>query len=131
MSLVQNFLSSKTFAVAGASNDRTKFGNRVFLTLLAHGKEVHPLHPKEEFVEGHKAYPTVHDLESVPEALSIVTPPHVTATVIDQAIAAGVKRIWMQPGAEHPEACERARTAGLEVIDDGSCLLIEIRSFSN
>jgi predicted CoA-binding protein len=30
----------------------------------------------------------------------------------------------MQPGAEDPEAGQLARQAGLNVIDDGSCLLI-------
>ncbi len=56
--------------------------------------------------------------------LSILTPPHVTRGVIQQAIAAGVKNIWMQPGAEDDKASQAARDAGLNVIDDGSCVLV-------
>jgi predicted CoA-binding protein len=48
----------------------------------------------------------------------------VSDPVIRQAIAAGVKNIWMQPGAEDSEGSQAARDAGLNVIDDGSCILI-------
>lgn len=47
-----------------------------------------------------------------------------STTLVEQAIAAGVKNIWMQPGAEHAEASNLARKAGLNVIDDGSCILV-------
>jgi len=63
-------------------------------------------------------------LPLVPEALSIITPPEVTRQVIADAIAAGVQHIWMQPGAEHEQASESARKAGVNVIDDGSCILV-------
>ena len=43
-----------------------------------------------------------------------------------QAIAAGVKNIWMQPGAEDSKGSQAARDAGLNVIDDGSCILVLI-----
>jgi predicted CoA-binding protein len=46
-----------------------------------------------------------------PESLSIVTPPHVTREVIRQAIAAGVRNIWMQPGAEDSQGSQLAREA--------------------
>jgi len=50
----------------------------------------------------------------------------VTETVVREAIEAGVKRIWMQPGAESPAAVAAAEAAGLEVIADGSCLLVAL-----
>ncbi|MFN5101675.1 MAG: CoA-binding protein, partial [Planctomycetota bacterium] len=54
----------------------------------------------------------------------IVTPPHVTRLVVEQAIRAGVKNLWMQPGAEDLQASKQARESGLNVIDDGSCVLV-------
>ena len=118
------FLAAKTFAVAGASRDRSKYGNKVFQALVASGRTVYPLNPSAPEVEGHPAYATIADLPEVPESLSIVTPPHVTREVIQQAIAAGVKNIWMQPGAEDSQGSKLAREAGLNVIDDGSCVLV-------
>jgi predicted CoA-binding protein len=120
------FLAAKTFAVAGASRDRSKYGNKVFQALVASGRRVDPLNPSAREVEGHAAYASIADLPEVPESLSVVTPPHVTREVIQQAIAAGVKNIWMQPGAEDPQGSNFAREAGLNVIDDGSCILVAL-----
>ncbi len=118
------FLAAKTFAVAGASRDRSKYGNKVFQALVASGRTAYPLNPSAPEVEGHPAYAKIADLPEVPESLSIVTPPNVTREIIQQAIAAGVKNIWMQPGAEDSHGSKLAREAGLNVIDDGSCVLV-------
>lgn len=121
---VRAFLSAKTFAVAGASTDRSKYGNMIFRRLIETEHETYPLNPKADTVEGHDAFAQVADLPVVPEALSIITPPAVTRMVVKDAILAGVKHIWMQPGAEDSEASAAAREAGLNVVDDGSCLLV-------
>jgi predicted CoA-binding protein len=124
MNSIENFLAAKTYAVAGASARTHKYGYKVFKALLAAGRETYPLNLVTEEIEGHKAYPKIAELPIVPEALSIITPPEVTRQVIADAIEAGVKHIWMQPGAEHEQASESAREAGINVIDDGSCILV-------
>ena len=124
MNPLQAFLNAGTFAVAGASRDRSKYGNQVFLALVASGRRVYPLNPTAGEVEGHAAYGTLPQLPVIPESLSIVTPPSITRQVIEQAIALGVKNVWMQPGAEDEQASSAARKAGLNVIDDGSCILV-------
>ncbi|HUP79053.1 MAG TPA: CoA-binding protein [Pirellula sp.] len=124
MNNIEVFLSASTFAVAGASLDRSKYGNTVFRAIAASGRTIYPLNPTASEVEDQTAYASIADLPVVPESLSIVTPPHVTREVIQQAIAAGVKNIWMQPGAEDAQASQAAREAGLNVIDDGSCVLV-------
>ena len=124
MNNIEVFLKASTFAVAGASQDRSKYGNKVFRAIVASGRTVYALNPTAVEVEGHPAFVSIAELPVVPESLSIVTPPHVTRQVIQQAIAAGVKNIWMQPGAEDPRGSKAARDAGLNVIDDGSCVLV-------
>ncbi len=124
MNNIEEFLKAKTFAVAGASRNRTKYGNKVFRAIIASGHTVYPLNPTAPEVEGQTAYASIAVLPAVPESLSIVTPPHVTREVIQQAIAAGVGNIWMQPGAEDANGSQAARDAGLNVIDDGSCVLV-------
>ena len=118
------FLRAESFAVAGASTNRDKYGNRVFRALLDSGRTVFPLNPNAETVEERPAFKNLSDLPSVPKALSIVTAPTVTQTLIEEALELGVEHIWMQPGAEHSDASSSARKAGLNVIDDGSCILV-------
>ncbi len=120
----QAFLAASSFAVAGASRDRTKYGNQVFRALVDSNRSVVPLNRSATEIEGYPSYARLQDLPKPPESLSIVTPPHVTREVVTQAIAAGVRHLWMQPGAEDAEASAQARAAGLNVIDDGSCVLV-------
>lgn len=124
MNNIEEFLKASTFAVAGASKDQAKYGNKVFRALVVSRRQVYPLNPTTSEVEGHPAYASIADIPVVPESLSIVTPPHVTRQVIQQAIAAGVKNVWMRPGSEDNQASQVAREAGLNVIDDGSCILV-------
>jgi len=120
---VEKFLTSETYAVAGASNKREKFGNRVFRTLIESGRSTYPLNPAASEIEGHAAYASIVDLPVVPGALSIITPPKVTRKIVAAAIAAGIKNIWIQPGAQDEIASQSARDAGINIIDDGSCIL--------
>jgi len=124
MNEIETFLSADTFAVAGASANRDKYGNKVLQALADSGRDVYPLNPREPEIEGRPAYPSLADLPTVPQSLSIVTPPAVTRQIVQQAVEAGVKSIWMQPGAEDAQASQIARDAGLNVIDDGSCVLV-------
>ena len=124
MNNIEVLLNASTFAVAGASQDRSKYGNKVFRAIVASGRTAYPLNPTAPEVEGHPAFSSIADLPVVPESLSIVTPPHVTRQLIQQAIAAGVKNIWMQPGAEDSKGSQAARDAGINVIDNGSCILV-------
>ena len=121
---IQAFFAAGPFAVFGASPDPTKWGHRVFASYLRHGYTAYPINPRSEPVLGHAAYA---DLASLPEpvgAVSIITPPPVTERIVEQLVQAGVKHVWMQPGAESPTAVARAREAGMNVISGGPCLLV-------
>jgi predicted CoA-binding protein len=120
---VSKFLQSQSFAVAGASPDRSKYGNKVLRCYLEHGRKVVPVHPKAESVEGIPAVRSVSDLPAEIGGLSIVTPPQVTEKIVREAIDHGIANIWMQPGAESDEAVRICKEAGINVIGDGTCLL--------
>ena len=124
MTPIQSFLSGKIFAVAGASQYPHKYGNKVFRALLTSGRVCYAINPNAPQVEGERAYVSLAELPAVPDSLCIVTPPVITQQLVEQAIAGGVQNIWMQPGAEAPEASRLARDAGLRVVDDGACLLV-------
>jgi len=123
---ISAFLKSSSFAVVGASNHMHKFGARVFASYLAHGRRAYPVHPHDRMIQGHESFGTLRDLPERVEAVSIVTPPDVTEQIVEDAAAAGVRRVWMQPGAESPRAVARARELGLEVIAGGPCVLVEL-----
>jgi predicted CoA-binding protein len=122
--LIQAFLSSSAFAVVGASTDRSKYGNKVLRCYQQHGRKVYPVNPRAPEVEGLKAYPSLGALPERVPAISIITPPASTEQVVREAHAAGVKHVWMQPGAESEEAIRTAEALGMNVIAGGACLLV-------
>ena len=123
MTDTETFLAASTFGVAGASSNRSKYGNKVLRCYLQNGKTSIPIHPTESAVEGQQTYASVSEAPPI-ESLSIITSPAVTETIVDEAIAAGIKHLWMQPGAESETAIENAKAAGLTVIAGGPCLLV-------
>ena len=124
LDLIHEFLEEGPYAVVGASTNREKYGNKVLRVYQQRGKEVYPINPKAEEVEGLKAYPSLAALPVVPRGISIITPPPVTEKVVEEAAKLGVKYVWMQPGAESPRAIQIGEEAGLGVIGDGSCALV-------
>ncbi len=121
---IEAFLASESFAVVGASVDRSKYGNKVLRCYLQHGRTVHPINPRAEEVEGLKSYASLAALPAPVPAISVITPPAITEQVVRDAAAAGVKHIWMQPGAESAAAIRAAEELGLSVIAGGPCLLV-------
>jgi len=123
---IADFLAGEAYAVAGASREREKYGNKVLRCYLQNERRVYPVHPREDEIEG---VACLRDLAALPEpvhGLSIVTPPAVTERIVEQAAAAGIPRVWMQPGAESEAAVARARELGLSVIAGGPCLLVAL-----
>ncbi len=118
------FLAAPAFGVAGASKDRAKYGNKVLRCYLQNGRIAIPVNPVEKEIEGVSCVQAVNELPEGVESLSVITPPRVTETVVAHAIERGIRHIWMQPGAESPAAIAAAEAAGLNVIADGSCLLV-------
>lgn len=123
---IRTFLAEGPYAVVGASTDRDKYGNKVLRCYQQHGREVYPINPTADEVEGLKAYPDLARLPLPVPSISVITPPAVTEKVVEAAAQAGVKRVWMQPGADSPRAIARAEELGLEVIAGGPCLLVVI-----
>jgi predicted CoA-binding protein len=124
---INSFLAGKRFAVVGASQDRSKYGNKVLRVYQQNDLDVVPVNPSATEIEGLTAY---RDLASVPgeiDGVSIITPPPVTEGVVQDALKRGIKNFWIQPGAEHAGAIQAAEAAGASVIHGGPCILVSMR----
>ena len=123
---IEEFLAQPGFAVAGASTNREKYGNKVVRAYRQSGRTVYPINPKEPEIESEKAYPDIASVPTDAFALSVVTPPGVTLRIVAQALDRGVRHIWMQPGAENEEAVRLAEAAGASLIHGGPCVLVAL-----
>jgi predicted CoA-binding protein len=116
----------KTIAVVGLSSNPMRPSFEVTEYMQAAGYRIIPVNPNETEVLGEKSYAR---LEDVPEKIDIVNvfrraedvPP-----VVEGAIRVGAKVVWMQQGIANEAAAEKARAAGLMVVED-ACILVEHR----
>jgi hypothetical protein len=107
---------SKVVAVIGASSDRAKFGNKAVRAFARQGYTVVPIHPREEEVEGWKAYKSVLDVPGAIDMATMYLAPAVGLRVIEEVAQKGIPEVWLNPGADSPELAERARALGLRTI---------------
>ena len=121
---IDRFLASPAFGVVGASADRHKYGNKVLRCYLQNGRRAIPVNPKEQEIEGVPCVPGIFDLPAEVESISMITPPEVTEKLVAVAIEKGIANIWMQPGAESAAAVAMCKEHGINVIADGSCILV-------
>lgn len=124
---IEKFLSGKRFAVVGASQDRSKYGNKVLRVYRQNRYDVVPVNPKTGEIEGLKTYPDLASIPGTIDGVSIITPSAVTERVVQDALQKGIKHIWMQPGAESDSAIEAAEKSGANVIAGGPCILVTLR----
>jgi predicted CoA-binding protein len=122
-SAVDGFLASRRLALAGASRGGKKFGNAVLKTLAAKGYDVAVVHPEAAEIDGVPCYRSLGDLPDGVEGLVLVVPPAQTATLVREAAAAGIPRIWMQQGSASRDAVAFCREHGIDVVH-GECILM-------
>lgn len=123
---IELFFTSPSYAVVGASNNRNKYGNKVLRTYIQNNKKVIPVHPHEDKIEGLTVCHKIADLPADVKSISIITPPAVTEKIVEQAIAKGIKNIWMQPGAESSKAIAACEQHNINIIAGGECILVRL-----
>lgn len=121
-----NFDEIKTIAVVGLSPNPARPSYQVARYLQSVGFKIIPVNPTAEEILGEKSYP---DLASIPQEVKvdlvdIFRRSEEVKPIVAQAVARGVKYIWMQEGVVNEEAATLAREAGAEVVMD-RCLMKE------
>ena len=121
--LVSDFVSRRTLALVGMSRGGKKFGNAAYRELTAKGYTVHVVHPEAETIDGARCWPSLAALPTPVDGVVVVVPPTQTARVVEDARAAGIPRVWMQQGAESPEAIRYCEEHGIAVVHH-ECILM-------
>ena len=114
-------------ALVGASNDKSKFGNRIYRDLRSKGYNVVPINPKDENIECDKAYTSIQMMEELPDIVNLVVPPPIAMKVAQNAVELGVEYLWFQPGSESDELENWLKdTDGIKYLIN-ACIMVETR----
>ena len=121
---IDAILAMKRIAVVGLSSDRSKPSYGVARYLQGQGYDITPVNPSEREVLGVKAYGSLAELPEPPEVVEVFRRPEFVGAVVEEAIAAGAKAVWIQSGIINVQAAKRAREAGLITVMD-RCMMVE------
>ena len=118
----------RTVAVVGLSPKPHRDSFAVSQYMQAHGWRIVPINPNASSILGETAYPSLteaarhHRIELV----NVFRNSEEVPPVVDEAIAIGAQGVWLQMGVVNDMAAEKARGAGMRVVQD-RCLMVEHR----
>jgi predicted CoA-binding protein len=114
----------KTVAIIGASNDRSKYGNKSVRAHLQQGYTVFPVNHKESHIEGIPAFKSISDVPARPDRISVYLPPRLVEKILPDIAAKGCNELWLNPGTESDEVLDECNRLGLNVIQ--ACSIVDL-----
>lgn len=121
--VIDDFLAQKRLALVGVSHEPDKgFGNAVRKELSGKGYELVIVHPTAASIGGARCVRSLAEAGTV-DGVVLVTPPAETEKLVREAADLGIRRVWMQQGAESDAAIRTCEERGLEVVHH-ECVLM-------
>ena len=115
---------SKTLAIVGLSANWYRPSFFAAKYMQEHGYRIIPVNPSYQEVLGEKCYASLKDIPEPVDIVDCFRNSQDIGPIADEAIAIGAKVLWLQLGVANDAAADRARAAGLEVVQD-RCVKIE------
>jgi len=116
--------------VVGLSPKTHRASYEVSAYMQQQGWRIIPVNPLAKVPEilGEKVYATLTEAAAHTriDLVDVFRNSEDVPPVAEEAIAIGARALWLQLGIRNDAACEAARAAGLEVVQD-RCLLVEHR----
>ncbi|KAI5951934.1 hypothetical protein KGF54_005009 [Candida jiufengensis] len=141
------FGANRQYAVAGASNNPSKFGYKILNWYIKHNLSAIPINPKEKeilnqpvvsnvqtilkAIENHKDLDTYKTSKVDGLSISFLTPPAITVATLKEigeieGYKSIIKGLWFQPGSYDQEVLDLAEKLGEfdKVIEEDECILV-------
>jgi predicted CoA-binding protein len=110
----------KTIAAVGISANDMRPSYFAMLYLQSKGYRVIPINPRYagQQILGETVLAALDDLPEPPDMVQVFRKSADAPPVIADAIRVGAKVLWLQLGVRHDAAAEKAREAGLDIVQD-------------
>ena len=118
MSLKNETMKLKNWAVVGATTKKNRFGYKIVKKLKQNNYNVFPVNPKFEEVADLKCYPDLSSIEKNINVVDMVVNPKSGIKVMEEINKLGIKYVWLQPGTRSQEIRDFAAENNIELIED-------------
>lgn len=114
----------KKIAIIGASQERSKYGNKAVRAYLNRGWKVFPVNPNEKKIEGLKVYHSILDIRRKIDRVSLYVPASIGINLIEDIAKKSPKELFINPGTESKELILKAKKLGIDPII--ACSIVDI-----
>lgn len=115
-----------TLAIIGATDFPGKYGGIIYRDMKSKGFTVFAVNPGRNIVDGDPCYPKVTDLPEVPTIAVFVVPAPRGVRVLEDCKTAGIKNIWVQPGAFSSEFRDALEEGDFDWVAE-ACVMVRAR----
>ncbi len=116
---IADFLRAmRRVVVVGISDRSDRPSHGIARFLIGAGYEVSGVNPTLADVLGRPVYPTLAEVPGPLDLVDVFRRSEAVPEIVEAAIAAGARGLWLQEDVVHPGAAARARDAGLFVVMD-------------
>ena len=112
-------------AVLGAHTKPQRYSNQAVCLLLEHGYRVTPVHPNFEQIEGLSVAPSLRDIDTQVDTLTLYVGPERIQPMIEEILALAPGRVICNPGTESRELQDRLDAEGIPWLE--ACTLVMLR----
>jgi len=118
--------SSETVAVIGASPKPDRYAYKAMRMLMEYGHKPLPINPAFTEVLGEQCHPKISDARQPIDTVTLYLRESRSTPLIEEILGAKPRRIILNPGAENEMLAQKARAAGIEVLE--ACTLVMLRT---
>jgi predicted CoA-binding protein len=119
--IAERTIRMKKWAVVGASPKPARYSHKIMQLLRERGFDVYPVRPGVSEIDGLKVYPSIAAIPEQIDVVDMVVNPEVGMKAMEEIRDAGIKYVWLQPGAESEDIHAFARENGIVAIE--ACVL--------
>ncbi|MFI6519938.1 CoA-binding protein [Spirillospora sp. NPDC050679] len=109
---------SRTWAFVGLGDNPDREVHNQARLLQQRGKKIFPVHPSGAEVLGEPGHASLADLPEKVDVVGVYRRAEHAGAVVDEAIAAGARAVWLPLDVVDEAAARRAQAAGLDVVMD-------------
>jgi predicted CoA-binding protein len=120
---------SETVAVLGASPKPDRYAYRAMEMLRSYGHRPIPVNPAFTEILGEVCYPKISDAPQPLDTITLYLGKQRSDPLIAEILEAKPRRIIMNPGAENEDLAEKAREAGIEVVEGCTLVMLQVGNF--
>ena len=110
-------MSQPSIAVIGANRDPSRFSNKAVRAWKARGYTGYPINPTETGeIEGLPLRDRVGDVPEPIDEATLYVRPSIGMGLLEELKEKGIKKVYVNPGAESMELLDKAYELGLETV---------------